>query len=583
MRPHDGDVALACAGLLVDELARAEIAGACVAAGSRSTPLALALARHPRLRVHVHLDERSAGFFALGLAKASRRPAAVLCTSGTAAANLLPAVVEASHACVPLVVLTADRPPELRGTGANQTIDQLKLFGDYPRSFIETGVPDTHEGAARYWRSLGARAAAAAVGPPAGPVHLNVPFREPLAPAGSVVDLGPEAAGRPAGAPWERVVVAQALPDPQEVGELAAILGDVERGVIVAGALDGDAPSVLDLAAKARWPLLAEAISGLRRPPHALAAAQHLLSDDVFAAEHRADVVLQIGAPPIGRAAQAFVASARSLIRLDPDGRFPDPARAAAWTIRADPDALAQVLLQRLRPSGGSSWLDSWREADRHARDAVDGLLDSWETPFEGRLARDLALALPGGSTLVVSSSMPVRDLDTFAAPRESVRVLANRGANGIDGFVSTVLGVAASGAPTYALAGDLSLFHDVGGLVWGARRERAVIVVPNNDGGGIFDLLPQAALPEHEWLFVTPHGLDLGALSRAAGASFERVARASDLGPAVARGGEQPGVTIVEVPIDRVLAGERRRAIRAAVREALLTNSPARERVARR
>ncbi|MCI0343817.1 MAG: 2-succinyl-5-enolpyruvyl-6-hydroxy-3-cyclohexene-1-carboxylic-acid synthase, partial [Chloroflexi bacterium] len=456
MSRHEGDVAFACAGLLVDELARAGIADACVAPGSRSTPLALALARHPRLRLHVHLDERSAGFFALGLAKASRRPAAVLCTSGTAAANLLPAVVEAAHARVPLVVLTADRPPELRGTSANQTIDQLKLFGDYPRLFVETGVPDTHEGAARYWRSLGARAAAAAWGSPAGPVHLNIPFREPLVPTGSVVDLGLEAAGRPGDAPWERVVVAQARPDPYQVGELAAILGGVERGVIVAGALDGDAPSVLDLAAHARWPLLAEATSGLRRPPHALPAAQHLLSDDVFAAEHRPDVVLQIGAPPIGRAGQAFVASGGILVRVDPDGPFPDPSRAASWTVRADPDDVARLLLQRLRPQGGSAWLDSWREADRHARDAVDGLLDSWETPFEGRLARDLALALPGGSTLVVSSSMPVRDLDTFAAPREGVRVLANRGANGIDGFVSTVLGVAASGAPTYALAGDL-------------------------------------------------------------------------------------------------------------------------------
>lgn len=566
----EGDLALACSALLVDELVRAGLAGACLAPGSRSTPVALALARHPGVSLQVFLDERSAAFYALGVAKATRAPAVVACTSGTAAANLLPAVVEAAYSGVPLIALTADRPPELRDTGSNQTIDQIKLFGGFVNRFVEAGPPEPRKEAARYWRSLGARAAAWALGPPAGPVHINLAFREPLAPTGAPVDLGAESAGRPGGRPWERVSAGLATPGNEDLAELAALIDATERGVVIAGGLDRDAPSILELAPAAGWPLIAEPTSGLRRGP-ALGAAQLLVAGEDFTASHRPEAVLQFGAAPTSRSLQGFVAGAGELVVIDPGGRFPDPARHAARTIRSDPDALAQALLSRVRLRAVSEWLAEWQEADGRARAAVNSLLDSWEEPFEGRAARDLCAALPSGATLVVASSMPVRDLDAYAAPREGIRVISNRGASGIDGFVSTTLGIAAAGSPTYALLGDLSLLHDAGALLWGSRGDhRAVLVVLNNDGGGIFDFLPQRSLEEHEQLFITPHGLDLEKLSAAANAFYQRVNRAGDLLPALARASSQGALSLIEVPIDRGRARSARREVKQAVSSAL-------------
>ncbi|MFA5890027.1 MAG: 2-succinyl-5-enolpyruvyl-6-hydroxy-3-cyclohexene-1-carboxylic-acid synthase [Actinomycetota bacterium] len=563
----EGDVALACASLLVDELARAGCAGVCVAPGSRSAPLALAFSRHGGIPLSVHLDERSAAYYALGLAKASGRPVALVCTSGTAAANFMPAVVEASQACVPLIVLTADRPGELRDTGANQAIDQVKLYGGFVRMFAEAGVPQEFDGAARYWRSLGARAAAAAAGPPAGPVHINCAFREPLVPAGETVDLGPDSEGRANGAPWERVGVALGLAG-DEGAALAALAARTDRGVILAGGLAASAPSVAKLAGILGWPLIADPMSGLRKPASTLSAPWALCADEGFAAVHRPDVVVQFGEAPVARATQALAAGARELVVVDPDGRHLDPARHASLTLRSDPESLASLLCRVIEPRGESEWDGSWTRADLIARIAIDDLLDSWEEPFEGRVARDLSGALPDGATLVVSSSMPVRDLDAYMEPRTGLRVLANRGASGIDGFVSTVLGVEAAGAPTYALCGDLSLLHDASGLVWGARRSRAVFVVINNGGGGIFDLLPQSDLPEHEALFVAPHEISLASLAEAAG--MEHVLAASPhellsaLDPPLRR------ARLVEVPVDRALAVARRRAVREAVAAAL-------------
>jgi 2-succinyl-5-enolpyruvyl-6-hydroxy-3-cyclohexene-1-carboxylate synthase len=333
--------------------------------------------------------------------------------------------------------------------------------------------------------------------------------------------------------------------------------------------MDEDAWPVIDLARAAGWPLLAEPVSGLRRPGAALAAGQALMGAEPFVTAHRPDVVVQVGATPTTRAALAFGERAGRLIVIEQDGAPATAGRSAWKTIQSDPSALARSLLGEVEPRGETAWLRAWRRADARARATLDAVLDSFDEPFEGRVARDLADALPGDSILFAGSSMPIRDLDFFMAPREGLRVLGNRGASGIDGIVSTVLGIASSGVLAVGLIGDLSLLHDVGALVWNARqRIDATLVVIDNDGGGIFDVLPHEGLPEHERLFVTPHGLALGAILEAAEARHTRVSHAPEaIGAVLDR---RPGLHVVTVPIARARALEQRTAVRDAISSTL-------------
>jgi 2-succinyl-5-enolpyruvyl-6-hydroxy-3-cyclohexene-1-carboxylate synthase len=588
---------------LVDELVRAGLTDACLAPGSRSAPLALALAEHPGVRLHVHLDERSAAFFALGAAKASGRPAAVLCTSGTAAANLHPAVLEADHAHAPLLLLTADRPPALRGTGANQTVDQIKLYGSAVRLFCEVGMPaptgaagagagagtgasDAADG--RYWRSLAARAWLAALGPPAGPVHLNFAFAEPLVPRPL---RGAPVPGRPAGAPWTRVSRRPQRPDPAEVEALAEAVRGTPRGLLVLGWDARLDPGAVDaFAAAAGWPVLADPLSGGRRGPAAVSTYDSLLRLRGFAAEHRPDLVLRVGAAPTSKVLTGWLDAAVPQVMVDPEGGWPDPGRAASGQLVADPSALLEALAAAIgRAAGGRArrpdrrnhpWLAGWLRAESLARHAIDELLDSSEEPFEGRVARDLVAALPDRATLVVGSSMPVRDVDAFAAPRDGLRLVANRGVSGIDGFVATSLGVAAvTGGPVAALCGDLSLLHDATSLLGAAgRRPGVVLVVCDNDGGGIFSFLPQADLPapSFETLFATPHGLDLADLAVAARLPCQRLTKASELGPALEAALGRGGTEVLLVPGDRAANRARHTEVIEAVAAAYAAAGPA-------
>jgi 2-succinyl-5-enolpyruvyl-6-hydroxy-3-cyclohexene-1-carboxylate synthase len=552
------DAATGFARTLVDEWVRAGVSDASISPGSRSTPLALALANDRRVRLHVHLDERSAAFFALGLGKATGRPAIVLCTSGTAAANFHPAVLEAHHSRTPLLVCTADRPPELRRSGAGQTIDQVKLYGDAVRWFVDAEVPTDRAGVGASWRALAARAAAEALGPPAGPVHVNLAFREPLVPTG---DALVDAPGRPDGQPWTRVTRAPALADDVTVERLAARVAETPNGVVVAGWGARASTDVVDRFARAAgWPVLADPLSNLRTGPESISTYDALLRDERFAATHRPQGAVRLGAPPTGRALNAWLDAHRvPQIVVDPDHAWRDPSHAATEVLAVEADPLLDAVTHSLRGTPASLWRDGWLDAERVARRVIDTMLDDDQSePFEGRIARDVVGALPPLATLVVASSMPVRDVESFAAARHDIRFVANRGVSGIDGFVSTVLGIAAaresSDPPVVALCGDLCFLHDANGLLGAAARGiDATFLVVDNGGGGIFSFLPQANFPEHfESLFATPQAVDIGALAQLHGLAVHRVEKAMFLTAALDAAMRAGGVQVVLVRTGR-------------------------------
>jgi 2-succinyl-5-enolpyruvyl-6-hydroxy-3-cyclohexene-1-carboxylate synthase len=561
-------------GAVVDELVRAGVRHLCLCPGSRSTPLAMAAARQPGLRVWTHIDERAAAFFAVGLARALRAPVAVLSTSGTAAANFLPAVVEARFGRVPLLVLTADRPHELRDAGANQTIDQIRLFGTHAKWFAEVAPPAATDGLLRYARQLAAQAAFHALDAPAGPVHLNFPFREPLVPVPAPRELpldddrtGPAWEGRADGRPYTAVVHAARLPAPEAVARLAATLRAARQGLIVCGPQDDPAlpGAVAALAAVLGYPVLADPLSGVRCGPHdrslVIDAYDLVLRVEAAAGALEPDVVLRLGAVPASRPLQQYLQRHSRAHQIVADGpRWTDPLRVAAQLEVAEPRALCQALAASLahhRPaSGQTAWAARWLALNRAARAAVAQRLREIDEPFEGRVFAELAGLLPDGAVLVVGNSMPVRDADTFlpSVPTR-LRVLGNRGASGIDGLVSTALGAAAAGTgPVVAVLGDLAFYHDMNGLL-AARLHglAATIVVLNNDGGGIFNFMPQAAYPEQfEALFGTPHGLAFEHAARLYGAAYAPFEGWEAFATRVRAGLAAPGVAVVEVRTDR-------------------------------
>jgi 2-succinyl-5-enolpyruvyl-6-hydroxy-3-cyclohexene-1-carboxylate synthase len=566
-----------------DELARCGLREVVLAPGSRSTPLAMAFAEAERrglIRLHVRIDERSASFTALGLAKASRRPVAVLCTSGTAAANFHPAVIEADESGVPLLVLTADRPPELRGTGANQVIDQVKLYGSAVRWFCEAGVPQTRPGMVAYWRSLACQAWAQASGQAgalAGPVHLNLSFREPLVPGPATEPDWPESLdGRPDGRPWTSF--APGHPSPGQLSSGQPSPGELElpwteRGVIVCGDGDYDPAALIELARQAGWPVLAEPSSGARRGPNALSAYQYVLGTPAFMATHVPDLIVSAGRPGLSRPQSALLGpgqASRHVVIAQGPGRWADPQRAAT-------DVASTIRLTGAPAAPGSDgtddgladWLMDWRRADGAARSAVDALLDD-DALTEPRLARDLGHHIPEGALLWTGSSLPVRDIDCHLSPRDDLRIMASRGASGIDGTTSAAIGAAlAHGGPAFALLGDLTFLHDAAGLALGPGEPRPdlCLVVVNNDGGGIFSTLEQAAFPgSFERIFGTPHGAGLEHLAAAFGLPYQRLEHPGDLAKAL----PGLGLRIVEARTDRAAGAALRARLRDAAAEAI-------------
>ncbi len=517
------DAATFCA-TLVDEWVRADIDAAFVAPGSRSTPLALALAANPAMAIHLFHDERSAAFAALGHGLATGRPAVLLCTSGTAAAHFHAAVIEADLSSVPMLICTADRPPELWDVGAPQTIDQSRLYGSSVRYFAEPGVPDAT--AAHSWRSLASRVVAEATawsGRP-GPVHLNLSFRDPL-----VADAGPLPPGRAELRPWHHANARSesgppASPDVEEVAGLLASEDEAVEGVIVAGANCPDPERILALADRLGWPILADHRSGCRTGDNAITYFDSLLRCQTFTTTLQPRLVLRFGEGLASKALSQWLgATPANVIAITDRSRWSDPERVATTMLSGAgvPSQLLDVLPVGLAASTAA---DRWRQANQVAAEAIDEVLST--SAGEIGVAQSVVAGIAPGGALVLSSSMPVRDVEWYGPNRADIDVYANRGANGIDGVISTAIGVALTGRPTTVLIGDVAFLHDSTALIALAERDIDLrIVVVDNDGGGIFSFLPQAtqlADETYEQLFGTPHGTDLAALARAHGITVE-------------------------------------------------------------
>lgn len=556
----------ALARVLVDELVRCGVTEAVLAPGSRSAPLAFALQSADadgRLRLHVRIDERSAGFLALGLAR-SRGAAAVVTTSGTAVANLHPAVLEAHHAGVPLLVLCADRPGELRGVGANQTVDQVGIFGRSVRLFHEIAAPDARPGQVAYWRATASRAVLTARGSLSadpGPVHLNVALREPLVPSGDETWVEP-LAGRDGGRAWT---------EPAGAAASAATVGGPARTLVVVG----DAPVAVQRAAvvlgeRRGWPVVAE-------PPAAAGGADVIgcgplvVAAEAWLAKHRPERILVVGRPTLSRPVSRLLTGGVAPVEaVSATPWWPDAGHAVRVVHPA------AVLAAPGDDPGDPAFLAAWRKAGERARAVVDGVLADLGVPTGLAVARAAVEALPPESLLYLGSSSVIRDVDVAGAFPLPAAVQANRGVSGIDGTVSAAVGAALGRPeqPSYALLGDLTFLHDANGLVIGPDEPRPdlCVVVVNDDGGGIFALLEQGA-PAHaaafERVFGTPHGTDLAAICAATGTPHQRVA----LDELAAALGPRPGLRVVEVAVDRSVHRDVHARLREAVAAALISN----------
>ena len=579
--------AVACTAL-AQAWVEAGIQHAVIAPGSRSAPLAVALARTPGINCAVVLDERAAGFRALGIGMATGMPAVVLCTSGTAGTHLHAPIVEAFHARVPMIVCTADRPPELHGVGAPQTIDQRALFGAAVRAFYEPGPPDDFAdftAARAAFEDMATFSVTTSTGQPhrspRGPVHLNLAFREPLLIAHD--DVAPVAT--------PTVRASSVMPTPSEwdptsdaaVRLAANVVGQVKGLLVLGFGADVRSEVVARFTAASGWPVIAETISNQRVLPDAISHYEALLRCAQWAQAHRPEFVIRIGGAPTSKTLLHWLDSSVPQALLDPDGHWADPLAAVSQRVHGDPNEVLAVLADRCDASAEmasdqTTWRAAWCSANELARHAIDAVLDSEPKPTEPRVARDVFGELRTGTNVLVASSMPVRDLDWFVAPRSGVAVFANRGANGIDGLVSTAVGIATgSGQPTLLITGDLALLHDASGLLNAKTSGVALtIVVIDNGGGGIFSFLPQAELcepSEFEFLFGTPQAVDIAAVIGGYGVSVIEVDRAEALSEAVNRSLAAGGVRAVLVRTNRDENVELHRRSWAAAAYALTNN----------
>ena len=574
------------AEILVDELAKSGVTDAVVAPGSRSTPMTVALARDDRIETYSHLDERSAGYFALGRGKRSGDPAAIVSTSGTAAVNFHPAVVEAHQSRTPLLVLTADRPPELRDSGANQTIDQTDLFGDAVRDARVLPEPEPTPRKLRALRTIIARAVGQTTGVEPGPVHLNVPFRKPLEPV-EVEDDVPDAlettaplAVRGRDGPFVRIDRGTTEPPDETLDALERSLGPGTRGLLVAGPLPPD-PTIRDslarLGAVTGFPIVADPLSGLRFGSHVeattvLGGYDGYLGSEAVDAWPDPDIVFRFGASPTSKALRHYLRdSAARQIVVDPAGGWREATFTANELIEADVASVADSLGNRLDAVGDADWRGRFEAAEAAHWTAVER---TEERGWEGGVLERTIRAVPDPSTVFVSNSMPVRDLDRFGKPNaKAVTVLGNRGASGIDGITSTALGAASvTDDPVVLVTGDLAYFHDMNGLLALGRFDlELTVVLINNDGGGIFHMLPIADFdPPFTEQFKTPHGLDFAPTSDLYDLEFASVESVSAFAERFSTAIERDGTTVIEVTTDAEASHRVREEVATRVAESL-------------
>ncbi|MBA2175793.1 2-succinyl-5-enolpyruvyl-6-hydroxy-3-cyclohexene-1-carboxylic-acid synthase [Halobacillus locisalis] len=537
-----------------DQLAFSGVEDVVISPGSRSTPLAMTMAEYEGLRHWVHLDERSAAFFALGIAKSKQKPVALVCTSGTAAANYYPAVVEAYYSRVPLIVLTADRPHELREVGAPQAINQIKMFGEYVLWYQDLALPEPNMHL--YARRQAARAVEEATGERLGPVHLNLPFREPLIP-----DFQLDGLWREGAKPIPRSIASGAVPSHEQMDELVSEWKQKEKGVIVVGPQVDEnlREAATQLAHRLGVPILADPLSQLRAGVHdkrnVIENYDALLKSELVREQLLPDYIIRFGAMPVSKAYLKWV---RDLdvdhYIVDAEKSYREPAGVAAQFVWGDPVSFCERAASLLADEGKESeWLGHWQQINRMAKNLM--LTEPDEDLNEGHAVVYLSETLPHDSSFFVGNSMPIRDVDSFfmGTPKD-VQVMANRGANGIDGVVSTAIGVAATGRRTTLLLGDVSFFHDLNGL-WMAKQHRIplTIVCINNDGGGIFSYLPQVQHPDHfEQLFGTPVGIDFSKAVEMYGGIHSRVTSWSGYKEALRKSYESSGFTVIEVVTNR-------------------------------
>lgn len=562
-------------GSFIDEFALSGVTDAVVCPGSRSTPLAVLAAAHPDINVHIQIDERSAGFFALGMAKARQRPVMLICTSGTAAANFYPAVIEAHYSRVPLIVLTADRPHELREVGAPQAINQHFLFGNFVKFFTDAALPEEQPQMLSYIRTLAGRAASEAGKRPMGPVHINVPVREPLMP-----DLSAQ--------PFERMRTGRHVSvktgiqsvDKESLRDVTKRLASVEKGMIVCGEIhsDDEKQHIIALAETLQYPILADPLSNLRNGKHDKAmiidAYDSFLKDEELKEIMRPDAVIRFGPMPVSKPLFLWLRDDPAIEQfiIDGDGGWRDPTQAGAHMIHCHPSVFLEAVCSAEGAKRRSDWLEKWQFVNDRFRSHLQAASMD-DLSFEGNVYRELQHLVPENSSLFVGNSMPIRDVDTFFEKQDrSFRVYANRGANGIDGVVSSAMGLCAgTKAPVTLVIGDLSFYHDLNGLL--AAKKLGIpltVILINNDGGGIFSFLPQASDKTHfEELFGTPTGLDFQHAAALYGGTYTCPDTWEAFRTAYKPQAEKPGLHIIELKTDRTSRVQfHRDLLQAAVRE---------------